>query len=108
MSKHTPGPWEASNIGVYGDFDGNSIVILGGDIPIRVAVVHINEWAVDEEGAANARLIAKAPEMLEVLRWLLHLAHGVSKGGEDCPVTDQELRQAWDKAKELIKEIENA
>ena len=34
---HTPGEWEAADRGDYGDFDGNSRVILGDDM--RVAVI---------------------------------------------------------------------
>ena len=59
--QHTKGPWEACSRGDYTDFDGNSQVILGNDM--RIGVVH----SYDIEGEANARLIAAAPEMLELL-----------------------------------------
>ena len=55
---HTPGPWSASEHGAYGDYDGNSIIILGDDL--RVAVVLGYDT---EETQANARLIAAAPEL---------------------------------------------
>jgi hypothetical protein len=60
-AKHTPGPWELCTKGDYGDFDGNSRVIIGDDR--RLAVVHVS----DEETDANARLIAAAPLMLAAL-----------------------------------------
>lgn len=50
----------------------------------------------------DAHLIATAPEMYGALNWLLHLAHGVSRGGEDCPVTDAEWEDAWVNAKAVI------
>lgn len=58
------------DIGDYTDFDGRSQVImsedLSGENPYRIAVVHVNGEE-DEEGKANARLIASAPAMLEAL-----------------------------------------
>ena len=59
---HTAGPWELCNKGDYGDFDGNSRVILGDDR--RLAVVHVS----DDETDANARLIAAAPDLLEACK----------------------------------------
>lgn len=62
---HTPGPWSASEHGDYGDYDGNSIIILGDDL--RVAVVLGYDT---EETQANARLIAAAPFLLETLEYI--------------------------------------
>lgn len=62
---HTPGPWIAAAYGDYGDYDGKCRVILGEGGDIRTAVVlGFN----NPENAANARLIAAAPELLAVLR----------------------------------------
>jgi len=58
-SKHTAGPWEAAERGDYGDFDGESRVILGDDR--RIAVV---QHSGSEEDEANALLIASAPTLL--------------------------------------------
>ena len=58
-AKFTRAPWTACQPGDYGDYDGNSIVVLGDDL--RVAVV----LGGDEESKANARLIASAPALLE-------------------------------------------
>ena len=69
MSKHTRGPWEAAERGDYGDLDGNSRVILGNWR--RIAIV---QHKGDEEDEANARLIAAAPDMLEALEEIQHLA----------------------------------
>jgi len=53
MGKHTPGPWFASNIGLGPEGKGPFTFPLGSDA---------------ETAAANARLIAAAPEMLAALR----------------------------------------
>lgn len=56
MSNHTPGPWAVSRVG--------SSVYAPDDNPIA----NISKFAkTEEERAANARLIAAAPEMLEAL-----------------------------------------
>jgi hypothetical protein len=59
---HTPGPWEACDPGDYGDFDGESRVILGDDM--RIAVVHWSPRLNTSQSDANARLIAAAPDLL--------------------------------------------
>ncbi len=65
MSTHTPGPWKACERGAYRDFDGASRVINTADDSVRVAAVH-HEGSPEDE--ANTRLIAAAPELLEVLK----------------------------------------
>jgi hypothetical protein len=72
--KHTPGPWALMDFGAYGDFEGRSQVVmsepLSGDNPFRIAVVHVSAKR-DDQGAANARLIAAAPHLLEALQGLV-------------------------------------
>lgn len=60
MSKHTPGPWTV---------DDNYLCAKVKDETIYLAKIH--SWSKDapEEGKANARLIAAAPELLESLEW---------------------------------------
>jgi len=58
---HTPAPWVACNVGDYGDYDGRCRVILGDDLRIAVTLGD------HDEGEANARLIAAAPDLLEAL-----------------------------------------
>ena len=62
-AKHTLGPWEACDVGDYGDYDGRCRVILGDDL--RIAVV-LGEH---DESKANARRIAAAPDRREALGW---------------------------------------
>lgn len=61
----TSGPWEACDPGDYGDFDGDSRVILGNDM--RIAVVHWHDGDCRAENDANANLIAAAPELYSVV-----------------------------------------
>ncbi len=35
-------------------------------------------------------------EIVDALRWFVNLCHGMSKGGPNCPVTDEEWREAAD------------
>ena len=65
MSKHTPGPWEAHHRHVYAKHDDDEIAGLGWEItgpdkPIRGMV----------SKAADAHIIAAAPEMLAELKFL--------------------------------------
>lgn len=62
---HTPGPWEIRNR----DHVGDNIFSVGGR---RIA----NTFGDQSEGpyAANARLIAAAPDLLEQLEWITEKA----------------------------------
>lgn len=65
MSQHTPGPWEATFTDYRGAFDP---LVMGSDVhEICFVYKHRQDQSVT---IANANLIAAAPEMLEVLRWL--------------------------------------
>jgi hypothetical protein len=58
MTKHTPGPWVQEGRHVEA-FDG------------KECVMGIEIYGPEDEALANARLIAAAPELLEVLRFTL-------------------------------------
>jgi hypothetical protein len=53
MTQHTPGPWFAHNIGLGSNGEGPFTYPLGND---------------PDKAAANARLIAAAPDMLAALQ----------------------------------------
>jgi len=59
---HTNGPWGRDDFALSSD-----ILAMGEKC---VATVHSRQCNSPEEMRANARIIAAAPEMLEVLRWL--------------------------------------
>lgn len=65
--EHTPGPWTVTN--------GNDI--CGADYPGRGLVARVNVHR-GEDDAANARLIAAAPDMLEALQAIAdgHVMYG--------------------------------
>jgi hypothetical protein len=92
-AKHTftAGPWDLCEVGDYADFDGRSRVILDGGMTQRIAVVHVS----DEEGDANARLIAAAPELLLALETLVSLS-----GDENATAVDE--GNAWAQARAAI------
>ncbi len=76
MSKHTPGPWKAHFEEAY--------FVTGPDLG-RVAMMMNLKGALGlggrrsgDESAANCRLIAAAPEMLEALRKSVVLLAGVT------------------------------
>lgn len=79
MSKHTPGPWRAGINGVVkaGRYNVCPTVTAGGS----------SKGMMDEREviAANARLIAAAPDLLAALgsawQWMDGQAEGQSKGG---------------------------
>lgn len=60
MSKHTPGPWhvDTSSISQFNIVDSNLFVVCD---------TICGEEKSDEVNEANAKLIAAAPEMLEIL-----------------------------------------
>lgn len=115
MSQHTPGPWKAVK----------TIV----NIPRMVIVPHtpINGYQVSrtssltahlaDEAEANARLIAKAPELLKVLRgvlpyaetecsqlWELHRHDGDEQVKEEAEEAVEAVRAAQELLKSLAAE----
>ena len=63
-TSHTPGPWTANQFGNQGVWDiHRSTPTLDGGYFGRVEPLHVTREALDE-AAANARLIAAAPDLL--------------------------------------------
>ena len=95
MSKHTPGPWRASELGVLSD-----------------KLTSYGNWYVcslidpdNEEHKANARLIAAAPELLESLEDLLSNLDemGLATMPGD---TFENMRETVDRARAAIAKAE--
>ena len=86
MEKHTPGPWtEKASL-------SKNTVTTKDSAHIPIAFCFSADYRVVKEANANARLIAKAPEMYELLKIL--------KGYiEHASIEDEEIEK-------LIKEIE--
>ena len=69
----TPGHFDASDPGDYGDYDGNCVVLLGDD---RRRVVVLGG---DAEAVADARRFARVPDMEAVLLAAEELADAANK-----------------------------
>ena len=63
MSKHTPGPWEIEEDSADYSSGGRWFVVGPAEV-----YYPYNDSAKEKEATANARLIAKAPEMLGMLQ----------------------------------------
>lgn len=84
-AKHTPGPW---HVGFRSGANGNMVMAYTGKdqhedlsicnmygLPINC---HVDEMTSERhaEGLANARLIAAAPELLEIIEECVNGTHG--------------------------------
>lgn len=73
LARHTPGPW----------FLENGALASTGEFRIKIVSPWIEgSWTDDSEAAANMRLLAAAPDMLEALRGLLELEYIGETGDE--------------------------
>ena len=69
MSKHTPGPWEWGCGYIDTTVEGDYIIIAELHSTFGPDNYGVDQWMLeDEEYESNGRLIAAAPEMLELLR----------------------------------------
>jgi hypothetical protein len=66
MSKHTPGPWHVQD-NTINTSDQTGQLRVDSEIDGAIADCGRGKY-VDDESRANARLIAAAPEMVELLR----------------------------------------
>lgn len=90
-AQHTPGPW-----GLEDRDDGASGYILRGADGDLIEYIERSRYMhdiADPEQEANARLIAAAPELLEVLEWVENTGMMEHGGGGDM------IRAAIAKAK---------
>jgi len=71
--KHTPGPWE---VAWGGSFDGTREVFVRRPEDDVAIAADILDPDTEAPSAANARLIAAAPELLEALRGLVDEQNG--------------------------------
>ena len=90
MSQHTPGPWTFSK-GAWEKFGRPQIADARG-----YYIAEITPQG--QETEANARLIAKVPEMYEMIYWI---ANGDTR--KSCAAMLAELRN---RARALLREVE--
>lgn len=93
MSKHTPGPWrvETETTLVWGACNSDDQTTRGMGYPIAdCRTAPSGSWASgpsEDEGEANARLIAAAPDLLAALHDAQARLRGAGMlGGDDDPV----------------------
>lgn len=80
MSKHTPGPWAVHSAYPWIIKQDADVPFIQPDSGVTICSTmgHENSgfFPTPEEGRANARLIAAAPELLDVARMALLFARG--------------------------------
>ena len=90
MSQHTPGPWQTTKHQRASLAEASIEVASAGGRPI----CDMGDYPNEEDGA-NARLIAKAPEMYALLQAFV-----------DMYPPDNHFSGTFDKARALLLEIE--
>ena len=94
MNKHTPGPWNATKFNpVTGDIDDCYLYVEPG-----IAVIERKVKGRDQYDAANARLIAASPDLLEALEYVAD----IDVSGTDDSVIRFILAAAQHKARSAI------
>lgn len=106
---HTPGPWECFPKLTASENHRGFVVQKSGTHKWRLAdVVPMDEDG--KEGAANARLIAAAPDLLAALRELMAAGDEVvAHCGTDGPLADaacERNHRAWNAARAAIAKAE--
>jgi hypothetical protein len=97
MSKHTPGPWELSEAQYkdgFGTYRRVEQVEQFGDVVASVCIRHAVNHTLNACGDANARLIAAAPELLEMLVEAANFIQPYSVGQELLERIDAAIAKA--------------
>jgi hypothetical protein len=98
-AKHTPRPWTARGENVHG-------IQIGADKPNHpagyVGITSVNTFRNRDEGEANARLIAAAPELLAALKFLVDRGLTYFEGRTSPGFTREQI----EKAREAIAKAE--
>ena len=93
ITPHTPGPWKATTLAVFTTQPDERSKHLGG----MQCIAQIADGWDGPEGIANARLIASAPELLDmVVKLSCNLVH--------CMTTHwtEDAQKLWDDSSALI------
>lgn len=102
-TQHTPGPWIIDSEGSITDLSGRVIAPLvhGHNVPSLAFPRGSGQYqAEDDGGAANARLIAAAPDLLAALRGL------IAAYGGDRDYSAEDNVNSYESAIALIDRIE--
>ena len=71
--KHTPGPWIAEETSPHSEMDMPAAFDISDGITITAVVYCTSNSERSDKAAANARLIAAAPELLDELKSALRI-----------------------------------
>ena len=102
MSQHTPGPWNLNGSTI----SGRDPLDLRGNYNESPVCTISHGWRNSDIDSANARLIAKAPEMYELLLLLTPTLYGCRSGHTFITDTSCDDCRKWEKARTLLREIE--
>jgi hypothetical protein len=99
MNKHTPAPWHVGIGNGEGSIfsDSGRTRLEDGGTTLYPICSYNRGWNADED-AANARLIASAPEMLAALRECLTLLNDPDAEGSDALRVERQIIAAIYKA----------
>lgn len=97
MSKHTPGPWYP--VGGWVEVEDDDIADICTCHPADFGQGHLERS--DKEIMANARLIAAAPDMLKVLKYLVRRFPAEYPGMDDARAVI--ARATWEPSKALTQ-----
>lgn len=94
-TKHTPGPWAITR---YSTSDGQLRIVTDDNQALPLASVNYGDGITMKTTAANARLIAAAPDLLEALKKVLAFAEAPVSMSADHDGILAEVRAAIAKA----------
>ena len=98
MAQHTPGKWRL-------DYDDETSVVVDTDEYVMTVVdCSYSTFITGDQKIANARLIAKAPEMLESIKRLVALLKKDNRKSIECD--EIEWFGAVNEAEQLLAEVE--
>lgn len=103
MSGHTPGPWKLN------DFEAHPVVWKGEEnVRNHALIARVSNWSGEggewrDQAAANARLIAAAPDLLWITSRLATLAEGLGNGNSGAEAAAWRLAE---EARALIAKAE--
>ena len=75
--KHTSGPWNYEHVSYFADLPG-----LGAGT-FEISNPLFENWIAQAQTEANARLIAAAPDLLEVVKMFLDRSHNIGASAQD-------------------------
>lgn len=99
MANHTPGPWKTSRYGdtIFCFINGRQEwIAYMNDADFRFE--DLSEEESDEEQTANARLLAAAPELLDVCKTVYHWLGSGYSVSPDIGEIEEELERVIAKA----------